>query len=461
MRVLLSDGSGLTARQCATVLSRAGHQVAVLSPDPLCLCRFTRHVRRVVRVPAYGDDPLGWLDAALAAYRRGRFDVLLPTQEQVAVLAAEAGRLDAAGVATAVPPFDALARVQDKLSAFGTLRALRLPQPDAVVLRGRAELAGLRDFPVFVKTPIGTATTGVRRVGSVAELAALPESWRAAADAVGVLAQRPVAGPLLMVQSVFDHGRLVAVHATERLREGARGGASHKGGVRVPVREQLTVLGRELGWHGALSADVIDGPAGPVFIDVNPRLVEPMNAQLSGVDLVGAMLECGLGRSPRVRADGVAGVRTHQLLLAVLGAAQHRGTRRAVAGELLACLAGTGAYRGGTEELTRLRGGPEPARVRGGPEPNRLRGGPEPTGLRGDPRAVLPVALAAAATLVAPGSWAWFAGSGVAGYALTPSGWSRILARRARPEPARPVAAGPAASRPRTGGRPAARGGAE
>jgi len=127
VRVLLSDGSGLTARQCATVLAEAGHEVEVLSPDPLCLCRFTRHVRRVHRVPAYGADPLDWLDAALACYARGGFDVLLPTQEQVAVLSRLAKRLDDVGVVTAVPPFDALMCVQDKLSAVATLTRLGLP----------------------------------------------------------------------------------------------------------------------------------------------------------------------------------------------------------------------------------------------------------------------------------------------------------------------------------------------
>ncbi|MGO9077416.1 MAG: hypothetical protein ACLQDY_00005 [Streptosporangiaceae bacterium] len=46
MRVLLSDGSGLTARQAAGLLANAGHHVEVLSPDPFCLARFTRRVRR-------------------------------------------------------------------------------------------------------------------------------------------------------------------------------------------------------------------------------------------------------------------------------------------------------------------------------------------------------------------------------------------------------------------------------
>jgi len=107
MRILLSDGSGLTARQTANQLAGRGHHVDVLSPDPMCLCRFTRHVGRVWRVPAYGADPWGWLDAALGAYDRGQFDVLFPTQEQVAVLAAAPDRLRAAGVATAVPTFAA------------------------------------------------------------------------------------------------------------------------------------------------------------------------------------------------------------------------------------------------------------------------------------------------------------------------------------------------------------------
>jgi hypothetical protein len=37
VRVLLSDGSGLTARQTAAQLADAGQRVDLLSPDPLCL----------------------------------------------------------------------------------------------------------------------------------------------------------------------------------------------------------------------------------------------------------------------------------------------------------------------------------------------------------------------------------------------------------------------------------------
>ncbi len=86
MRILLTDGSGLTARQTANRLAAAGHTVEALTPDPVCLCRFTRHVRKLHRVPAYAPAPFAWLEEALRICRAGRFDVLFPTQEQVAVL---------------------------------------------------------------------------------------------------------------------------------------------------------------------------------------------------------------------------------------------------------------------------------------------------------------------------------------------------------------------------------------
>lgn len=404
VRVLLSDGSGLTARQSATRLAAAGHQVGVLTGDPLALSRFTRHVTHRHRVPPYGTGPFAWLDAALEAYAAGRYDVLLPTQEQVAVLARAPGRLAAAGVVTAVPPFAALSRVQDKVSAGATLAGLGLPQPESSVVTTAADLAGWDGFPVFVKVPIGTATTGVTRVGGRAAMVALAATLDAEGTFAGsgVVVQSPVAGDLAMVQAVFAHGSLVALHANLRVREGANGGASHKRSIDVgPVRALVETLGGALGWHGALSVDVIIGDDGPRCIDVNPRLVEPQNAWFSGVDLVGALLEVAVGGTPVPRPSPVAGVGTHQLLLSVLGAAQHVGTRRAVLTELTQCRRHGGAYADSVEELT-------------------------PIG--GDLRTMVPVAAAAAATLVRPAWWSAFASGAVSSYALTPAGWDEILA---------------------------------
>ena len=142
------------------------------------------------------------------------------------------------------------------------------------------------------------------------------------------------------------------------------------------------MLGRELGWHGALSADAILSDGGPCYIDINPRLVEPGNAWRAGVDLVTPMLDLAAGTAPPPQPGGRPDVRTHQLLIAVLGAAQRTGRRRDVAAELLAAARGAGDYAGSAEELTPVRR---------------------------DPRAAVPVALAATATLIGPAAWRWFA----------------------------------------------------
>ena len=267
MLILLSDGAGLTARQCATVLGRAGGQVEALSSGGLCLARMTRHVRRVHAVPAVGRDPFGWLEAALGIAARRRADVLLPVQEQVAVMSLARERIEAAGLGIAVPEFGALAQVQDKVSAFATLSRAGLPQPTAVVAATAAELEDAAELglPAFVKTPIGTASAGVWRVSSTDALRRLAAACegRGVFGQGGVLVQQAVAGPLVMAQSVFARGQLVACHACQRVREGASGGASHKLGLDLPeAREHLARLGAALDWHGALSADVIVGPAG-------------------------------------------------------------------------------------------------------------------------------------------------------------------------------------------------------
>jgi ATP-grasp domain-containing protein len=379
VRVLLSDGSGLTARQAATQLGAADHEVHVASPDPMCLARFTRHVSAVHRVPAYGVDPFGWLEATLGVLRRG-FDTLLPTQEQVAILSLEAERIHELGVAMAVPRFAALRRVQDRLSAHATLAELGLPQPGTMIAHTAAELLATARFPVYVKTVIGTATSGVRHISDRGGLE------RAARELDGpVLVQEAVAGPVVMAQSVFDHGRLIAVHANLRVRLGVNGGASAKRSINPEiVEEDIARLGSGLGWHGALSLDAVLTADGPVWIDVNPRLVEPGNAWRAGVDLVDALLT--MHDQPR----GRPGVETRQLLVGLLGAP----TRRAVLGELRA--------RRGTEELTPVHG---------------------------DWLAALPVVAMTAALLVRPGLGRRFAGGAVANYALTPQAWDLILSR--------------------------------
>ena len=115
-------------------------------------------------------------------------------------------------------------------------------------------------------------------------------------------------------------------------------------------------IGGALVWHGALSFDYLveDGTETPFFIDANPRLVEPMSALLSDVDLAGALLEISLGKSLPRQAEGKPGIVTRLGMMGLMDAAGRRGLRRDVVREIILLASGTGRYRGAVEELTPL-----------------------------------------------------------------------------------------------------------
>jgi hypothetical protein len=170
-------------------------------------------------------------------------------------------------------------------------------------------------------------------------------------------------------------------------------------------------LVQALAWHGAISLDVVLTDGGPLVIDVNPRLVEPRNAWLAGVDLVGSMLALARNEHPDAQGAARSGVRTHQLLLAILGIAHGARPRRGVVLELARAATRRGAYSRGVEELTPI------AR---------------------DPVAAVPVAAAALSVLIRP-SWSrFFEGGAVGGYALSPEGWEAIVRVAAESEGAAP-----------------------
>jgi hypothetical protein len=122
------------------------------------------------------------------------------------------------------------------------------------------------------------------------------------------------------------------------------------------VRADVAIIGERLGWHGALSVDIIMRQEGShLFIDCNPRLVEPMSAYLAGLDLVDLLLQVSQGKTPEPAPDSREGVRTHLAMQALLGCATRDGTRREIFRECMRLAAGRGPYAGSVEELTPLR----------------------------------------------------------------------------------------------------------
>jgi hypothetical protein len=122
------------------------------------------------------------------------------------------------------------------------------------------------------------------------------------------------------------------------------------------VRDHLATLGTTLDWHGPLALDYLYDPATgrPTYIEANPRLVEPMNATLSGVNLAELTVRVALGEIEA--SDGTRtgrfGVRSHSLLAILLGVAAHGRSRRDLLRTIGQALAGRGIFEDSREDLT-------------------------------------------------------------------------------------------------------------
>ena len=357
LRVLLSEGSSTSAREAITVLGLAGHIVEVCDPSPVCLGRFSRFVSKFHRCPGLRDDPAGYLSFVEKVLAERRFDVLLPIHEQGFALARIKQRLETR-VGLALPVFESYRAAHSKAGFSRLLDELQLPQPATRIVTSPSELRAAIRFPCVVKTSIGTASRGIWFVRDEAALTmALQELGAKDAFAGEVLVQDLVAGATEKAQAIFSHGKLLGFHAYRQIAAGAGGGEAIKQSVRRPkVRDDVATIGERLGWHGALSVDIIMPEEGShLFIDCNPRLVEPMSAYLAGLDLVDLLLQVSQAKTPEPVPDSREGVRTHLAMQALLGCAARGGTRREIFRECIRVAVRRGPYADSVEELTPVR----------------------------------------------------------------------------------------------------------
>ncbi|MEA2900034.1 MAG: hypothetical protein QOJ84_5649 [Bradyrhizobium sp.] len=354
LRVLLSEGSSTSAREAITVLGLVGHRVEVCDPSPVCLGRFSRFVSKFHRCPGLRDDPAGYLSFVERLLAERSFDVLLPIHEQGFVFARVKERFETR-VGLALPDFESYRTAHSKAGFSRLLDELGLPQPATRIVTSASELRDAVLFPCVVKTSIGTASRGIWFVHDDNGLTqALQELGAKDAFADEVLVQDLVAGATEKAQAIFCRGKLLGFHAYRQIAAGAGGGEAIKQSVRRPqVRADVATIGKRLGWHGALSVDTImQDQRAHLFIDCNPRLVEPMSACLAGLDLVDLLLRVSRGEMPAVAPESRDGVRTHLAMQALLGCAARGGTRREIFRECIRVAARRGPYADSVEELT-------------------------------------------------------------------------------------------------------------
>ena len=397
-RVLLSEGSSLTAREFVSVLGPAGHHIEVIDANPTCICRFSRWVKRVHPGPAPAADPLGYLEAVNALLREGDLDVLLPTHEQAWLFAVARSRLDSSA-RIAIADAGAFSQVQSKIEFARLLDVAGLPQPRWGVVESVDELAEWEP-PFYLKAQFSTAGIGVRRVTKASEAEGAFLSLRVAADGRPIMVQSAVSGEYAQVQALFDHGRLVVAHTSAQTAVGVGPSAAGRVSVDHPfARREVAALGERLRWHGGLTLDYVFEERHHEYIECNPRTVEPANAALSGIDLPGLHLQLSLGEHPVDVPAARVGVRTHSSLAILLGTAVYSGSRAAVLAEALRLALHLGKYRHSRECLTPV--------------------------LRDFPSAI-PLGVVAGRVLLAPRSAERLARATVSAYSVTPSAIERV-----------------------------------
>ena len=416
VRVLLSEGSSLTAREVVTCLGPAGHHLEVLDPDAWCVARFSRWVRAVHRCPPAGADPLGYLDALGEVLVRRRIDVLLPTHEQAWLFAharglpgdprelpGDTGGLLGDGVRVALATAEMFERVQSKVACAALLDELGLPQPRWRRIDAREDAAGV-PFPYWLKRAFSTAGQGVREVLDTRSREAALDALLSAGEPL--LLQEHARGQYGQAQALFDHGRMVAVHTSVQRGAGVGGSAAARLSVDHPAaRAHVAQLGDALAWHGGLTLDYLHVDGAPQYIECNPRTVEPGNATASGVNLPDLQVRLSLGESlpgpPRI---GRAGVRTHGTIALLLGAAAGGASRTALLRALRDALMHRDLYAGSSEQLTPV--------------------------LR-DPPSLAPAAVVAARLLSSPRRAGAIAARAVASYSIGPGAIDTVRSRSA------------------------------
>lgn len=359
LKILFTEGSSLSARQTLYCLG-GRHEIDIIDPERLCLCRFSRYVRRWHRCPSYSRSPEQYLAFLLDLVRRERYDVLLPTHEQAFLVSRFRDEISP-HVRLAVPDFASMQRTQSKVEFTRLLEELQLPHPRTNVLTNLEELERAWEFPCFLKLAHGTAGNGVRMVHNQSELLAAAREFYARGaidDRTEFMVQAPAVGEQCNVCAVFDHGRIVGAHCAKLTIIGRGGGNLGREGVHHPqVIDDMARMGSYLGWHGAMFVEYFfDSSTGSrEYYECNPRIGETFNAYLSGTNLAEALVETSLGAKCEQLPLPTAGIRTHSGFMVLMHQALQGATRSELRATMRRMRRGEGVFRDSQDELTRPR----------------------------------------------------------------------------------------------------------
>ena len=310
MLLLVEQRHWLAAACLPPLLREAGMRVDVIC-RPGCLIAKSRYVDHHVLVDG-GDD--AYFDAVgrFLSSNRDRYVWVLPvTDTDVRGLAV---RLDQPWVSSIFPAHQSGEVVDALLNKPAMDRLLRragVTLPESAPVASAWDLIEFGDkagWPVMLKPVDGVGGGGVARVRAAEQ--AVAAMTMVSSDYPALMAQAFVPGPVASCQVVYDRGEPLAWATSFKTRTWPvpYGPTCAVTFAPIPgVAEQLPLIGRALGFHGALTVDMIvhERTAQPVIIEVNARPAGIMGrGRRAGVDFAGALRQLLLGTSMNKHARG-------------------------------------------------------------------------------------------------------------------------------------------------------------
>lgn len=272
MRILVTGAGGAAALSFMKAVADDGHEIIAADMDPLaCGLYLTKPANRLLVPDATAPH---FIEALLAACKRLRVDVLVPTVDTELPLVARAlSRFETLGTRVMVSPEDALVTCLDKWKLYLACIAASLPVPKTMLLESMHTLpiAGpLRHCDwqsIIVKPRRGSGGRGVREVNSAVELSRLRRQ-------PGLIAQAFLPGDEYSVDVLSDKAGVPLI-AVPRLRLKVDSGVAVAGRtVRAPkVAEIARRVVAKLGLTYVTNVQIrIDVAGRPRILEINPRL---------------------------------------------------------------------------------------------------------------------------------------------------------------------------------------------
>ncbi len=348
-KILLSEGSSLTSRETITALRNLGFAVDVLSSSKFPISAFSIWRHRIISIPNLNVKPQKYLSQVSDLVDLKEYSAILPTHEE-AWLFAEARKYLPANTPVAVAPSKSFQKVQGKIAFAKLADELQISHPHWVLVNKNQSIEF--SFPYWIKMDYGTAGRSIYKVHDSSEKDKIISHF--CSNDNKLMAQENIDGQYGQVQAVFNHGFMLAVHTSVQQGVGAGGSAAARLSIDCPqTRDDINRIGKHLNWHGGLTLDFIYHDEKPYYIECNPRMVEPANAERAGVNFPEILINLSSGkRIPQKLLIGKPGVKTHSTMALLLGTAERTKSRAELFRMLWKCVTLSGSFKDSFEVLT-------------------------------------------------------------------------------------------------------------